>query len=336
MSLTFGSRSRGSSGPRPKTSSRMSPRICSRSAMLTGVASSDISSKTSVRISVSARCRSTDASASRLRRLSSLRWTLPFSWVYCGRTSAGRGTAAGPDPDPVVGGLFGPFWGAGAVADMTTSCLAQEAERETECRLALVAGGLVAAITGRNDLAGEAVELRRDLRVVRQGQRHARVERGGHGLVVARKRVVDSVAESGLVLLRRDHVLVGRAVQQNADPLAADAELPDAIDQPLRVAHGRHVGIGDDEDRVVSVKRRDAACVDLVARVDDDVVVRPAEHAEQLLDGAGVLPTGPLELLGAGHDFQARLVLRAELVQEVLVEPVQVLEGIEHREPRAD
>ena len=55
MSLIVGSRSSGSSGPRPKTSSMTSPRIASRSVMLSGMPSSAIRSNSSVRISASAR-----------------------------------------------------------------------------------------------------------------------------------------------------------------------------------------------------------------------------------------------------------------------------------------
>ena len=39
---------------------------------------------------------------------------------------------------------------------------------------------------------------------------------------------------------------------------------------------------------------------------------------------------GPVELLGAGQDVEAGLVLRDQLAQEVLVEPVQVLDRVEH------
>ena len=54
-------------------------------------------------------------------------------------------------------------------------------------------------------------------------------------------------------------------------------------------------------------------------------------HAEQLFDGAGVLRAWALELLGAGENLEPRLVLRAELAEKVLVEPVQALERVEHR-----
>ena len=84
MSLIVGSRSSGSSGPSPNTSSISSPNSTSRSPRLSGVLSSASSSPTSVRISLSARARSACASASRFRRLSSFRWTFAFSSTYCG------------------------------------------------------------------------------------------------------------------------------------------------------------------------------------------------------------------------------------------------------------
>ncbi len=71
-----------------------------------------------------------------------------------------------------------------------------------------------------------------------------------------------------------------------------------------------------------------------VAGVDDDVVVGAAEHAQQLLDRAGVLRVRPIELLRAGEDVEAGLVLRHQLLQEVLVEAVQALDRVEHGEAR--
>ncbi len=84
MSLTVGSRSSGSSGPSPKTSSINSPSSISRSPRLSGMFSSARISPTSARISPSARDRSAWASASRFSRLSSLRWTFALSSTYCG------------------------------------------------------------------------------------------------------------------------------------------------------------------------------------------------------------------------------------------------------------
>ena len=82
MSLIVGSRSSGSRGPRPNTSSRTSANRVSRSARLSGVDSSDSSCASSVRISLSALARSTCASASRFNLPSSLRWTLARSSRY--------------------------------------------------------------------------------------------------------------------------------------------------------------------------------------------------------------------------------------------------------------
>src|SRR6188768_2451775 len=113
--------------------------------------------------------------------------------MYCGRGASARDAAAGGEPDPVEGPVAGGFRGAWAEADMATSWLTQKAERE---RGALLLGyGHLDGFAGRDDLACEAVELGSDLRVVRQGQRHAGVERGGYGLVVARECVVNAVAE---------------------------------------------------------------------------------------------------------------------------------------------
>ncbi len=73
MSLMPGSRSSGSSGPRPNTSSSTSVNSDSRSLRLIGVVSSPSSWPSSVRISLSARLRSVCARASRFSRASSFR-----------------------------------------------------------------------------------------------------------------------------------------------------------------------------------------------------------------------------------------------------------------------
>ena len=88
MSLTDGSRSNGSSGPNPNTSSRMSPTIASRSVSDSGMPASAINDAASDRISASARSRSADASASRFRRASSLRWILALRSRYCTRRAS--------------------------------------------------------------------------------------------------------------------------------------------------------------------------------------------------------------------------------------------------------
>ena len=67
---------------------------------------------------------------------------------------------------------------------------------------------------------------------------------------------MNRVAERGLDLRRRNRIRLRRAVEQHAHALAARAELSDAIEQALRVAHRRHVGIGDEADRVGRVERR--------------------------------------------------------------------------------
>src|SRR5262245_2631233 len=221
MSLTPGSRSNGSSGPNPNTSSTTSPRMTSRSLMLSGVPSSAIRSNSSVRISASARCRSADASASRLSRLSSLRWTFALSSRYCGRgasTRGGRGAPAGGCGTFMTDIVSVPYPRPGL----------EQAEKRAPLRLRLLGLGLRVLVQA-DQVAREVAELRRDLRVIRQRQRHPRVERGRHRAVVARERVVDAVAERGLDLLGRDQVLVRHPVQQDLHALAPGAELPHAI-----------------------------------------------------------------------------------------------------------
>ena len=115
---------------------------------------------------------------------------------------------------------------------------------------------------------------------------------------------MNAVAERRLDLLGPDQDLIRCAVDQHLHPLAAGAELTHALDQPLGVANRRHVGIGDEEDRVRREQRRRDARADDVARVDDDVVVHPREHPHQFLDRRRVLRGRAIELLGAGQDIE--------------------------------
>ena len=190
-----GSRSSGSSGPSPNTSSSSSTKSVSRSPRLSGVPSSASSSPSSVRISLSARARSDCASASRFRRLSSFRCTPAFSSRYCWRGGCGRRLGDGSD-------------GAGATLFMdgyqTEAMPAVRRSRPGSLRRAGCGAGSDGA--GLENLPREVIELRRDVGVAGQRERHARVERGRHGLVVARERVVNRVAERAFDLLRRNRI----------------------------------------------------------------------------------------------------------------------------------
>ena len=107
MSLTVLSRSSGSSGPNPKTSSMTSPRIASRSLTESGTPASAMSDETSARISASTRLRSAVASFSRFSFVSSLRCTLPRTSRYWVRraliTGSDPGACFPPGSDPNVG-----------------------------------------------------------------------------------------------------------------------------------------------------------------------------------------------------------------------------------------
>jgi hypothetical protein len=107
MSLTVLSRRSGSSGPKPNTSSSTSPRMASRSPTDNGMPVSPMSVDTSARISPSTDLRSDVASFSRLRRVSSLRCTLPRTSRYWARRASlpgERGTDAGAAAGDVSGG----------------------------------------------------------------------------------------------------------------------------------------------------------------------------------------------------------------------------------------
>ena len=165
-------------------------------------------------------------------------------------------------------------------------------------------------------------------------ERHAGVERGGDRPVIVRERVMHWIPERRFDLGGGDAGCPG-PIEQDADALAADAQLTHAFDQPLRIAHGRHIGGDYDEERVGGVERADRARVDGVARVDEHVIVRAAQHPEQFLDRARVRGRWPVGLLRSGEDFQLGLVLRDQLPEKIPVQPMQVVDGVEHREPWA-
>ena len=147
---------------------------------------------------------------------------------------------------------------------------------------------------------------------------------------------MDRMSERALDLLRRNRKRLGRSIQHHADALPARAKLPDALEQALRVAHRRHVGIGDQEHLIGRVQRRHRAGIDLTAGVDDDVVVLPGEQPEQFFERTRVLRARPIELIGARQDVEPRLVLDHQLLEELAVEPVQVVDRIENGEPGTD
>jgi hypothetical protein len=139
-----------------------------------------------------------------------------------------------------------------------------------------------------------------------------------------------------LDLLQRDGKRFGRAVQEQPHPLASSAKLPHAIEQPLRVPHGRDVRIRHQKHAICGVECGYRDRVDLAARVHDDVVVLRREEPKHFFDRTGVSHTGSVELLRPGQDFQPRFVFRHQLAQELSVEAVEVVDRIEHAEARPD
>ena len=81
-------------------------------------------------------------------------------------------------------------------------------------------------------------------------------------------------------------------------------ELPHAVEQALRVAHRRHVGIGDEKHRVGGVQRGDGHRIDLAAGVDEDVVVLPRQQAEHFFERARVGRAGPVEVVRPAENVQ--------------------------------
>src|SRR5204862_7746083 len=58
---------------------------------------------------------------------------------------------------------------------------------------------------------------------------------------------------------------------------------------------------------------------------------RARENAEQLLDGARIRAAGTIEVVGAGQNLEAGFVRDGELAQELAIETVQVVDGVEQR-----
>src|SRR5262245_1545346 len=88
----------------------------------------------------------------------------------------------------------------------TIHSLASLPERREALESEKIAFGLADGRFGGRiqDPPRKAIELARDLRVAGERERHARVERRGHRLVVARERVVNRMPERALDLLRRN------------------------------------------------------------------------------------------------------------------------------------
>ena len=255
--------------------------------------------------------------------------------MYCARATCGR-APADPDvpgipgvPDVVDVGRERGITVAGVL--MIGYQMDASFSSPSSPRLAVGSGG--ASPPGSRT---RRVKLRRDVGVAHQRQRHARIERRRHGLVVARKRVVNRMAERVFDLLGRNRVRLGGAVKQHAHALPARAELTDQIEQTLRVANRRHVGIRHEKHHVRRIQRRDRTRVDLAAGVHDDVFVLAREQPQQFFDRAAVRGAGPIELIRPGENLQPRLVLHDQFPQELPVEPVEVVDPVEQRIARAD
>ena len=128
--------------------------------------------------------------------------------------------------------------------------------------------------------------------------------------------------------------MVGHAIEQHAQPILSGAELPQAVDHSMCVAHGGDVRIRHEIDRVGGEHRDVGARTGDQAGVDDDVVVAAAQRLEQLFEVGGVLRAGPVGLLAAGEDVEARLVLDDELAQKLGVDAMEVVERVDEREAR--
>ncbi len=147
---------------------------------------------------------------------------------------------------------------------------------------------------------------------------------------------MQAVPKRGLNLLRPDLMLLGHPVQQNPEPVFTGAELLEPIDQPVRIANGRDVGIGHEVDRVCRKHRRVRSGTGNGAGVDDDEVVGACQQLKQLLDGRRVVRTGAIDLIPTRQDVQAGFMLHHQLAQELLVDSVEVVERVDQGESRPD
>ena len=192
MSLIVGSRSSGSSGPRPNTSSSSSPKSASRSPRLSGVPFlGEQLAEQRADLALGARAiglrqRLEVQAVEQLAVHARLQLEVLLArrlGTQAGRRERrrGRDTVHRWLPD-----------GREAL-EAAAACASRRLRRRRRG-------------AGLENLPREVIELRRDVGVAGQRQRHAGVERGRHGLVVARERVVNRVAERALDLLRRNRI----------------------------------------------------------------------------------------------------------------------------------
>ena len=278
--------------------------------MLSGVPSSAISSKSSVRISLSARRRSAERQRLEVQAVQQLAVDVRLQLEILRRAAARRGRRRRAAAVTARRRAAVSADGSGVLMIDPRGRL--RSDRETT-RLRFGGSRLRARPGCRQICRVKLSNCAAISELLVERQRHAGVERRRHGPVVARERVVNrrsrapsrsASAESGAARTR------GSA----APRCARRRRRAGARGRAAAARCGPTARRGSPRGR--SCRRRRAPrrvhALMLVAGVDDDVVVRPA-RARGTAPRSRRRPgaSGPVELLGAGEDLEAGLVLRA-------------------------
>ena len=89
-------------------------------------------------------------------------------------------------------------------------------------------------------------------------------------------------------------------------------ELADAIEQPLCVAHRRHVGIGDEHHDIGHGQCRGGTRRERCASIDHEELVQSREAAERLIDTFRVTRRRAAKSVKPGKDMNSAIVLGDE------------------------
>src|ERR1035437_9683268 len=266
-----GSCSRGSRGPRPKTSSRISSMTRSLSTRLRGVFSSSTSLATAARISARTRSPAMEDSASRLIRSSSLRCSVNFNSWYSGVEPSrvkSRFTQPvsrlSPDLDPL------------SIMEAMVVCLLSE-----QCEAFLGVSRRFVLFEIRQ-LQGEPGNLLPQLGTARE---HAALRVGfvllgivvGHG---AKDRRSQHLFEFG----RRDVQPLGGAVENQLDTVLAVTAVNQGLDDLLGLVQRGDFQGGDQAGFIDFFERRHPQVGEAASQIDQGPIVVRARKAEHLPD----------------------------------------------------
>src|ERR1035437_9041645 len=271
MSLMVGSCRRGSKGPRPKTSSRISSMTRSFSTRLSGVFSSSTSLATAARISARTRSPAMEDSASRLIRSRSLRCRVNFNSWYSG-VEPSRVKSRFTQPVSRLSPDLAPE----SIMEAILVCLLSE-----QCE-AFLAGSRRLFLFEIGQLQGELGNLLAELGSA--GEHTAR----GVGFVqlgvVVGHAAEDRRAEHLFEFARRDIEPPRSAVENQLDTVLAVTAVNEGLDDLLGLVQRGDFQGGDQAGFIDFFERRHPQVGEAASQIDQGPIVVRARKAEHLPD----------------------------------------------------